>query len=160
MSTMKNFRIVNLFDYKQYIYCVANWLYNEFIKDQESDLNLNYMINQLNNRKKAEIPMTYIALLDDTCIGTASIFSNDLSKLPDLSPWLAALYVDKKHRNRGYGAKLLMKIEQKAKELGYSNIYLRTESANDYYKKKGWIKIKDIIDKNNILTSVYVKEVC
>lgn len=42
-----------------------------------------------------------IAVSDNECLGTVSIFENDLQTQKDLTPWLASLYVSLDYRGRG-----------------------------------------------------------
>lgn len=74
-----------------------------------------------------------------------------------MSPWLAALYVQEEYRGRGYAKELISKVVDTVSELGFSKIYLRTETAGEYYLKHGWGKLEDVIDENGIETTVYEK---
>ena len=50
------------------------------------------------------IPETLVAVEHDQVIGMASIVESDLTARPELSPWMAAVYVDAAHRGRGVGS--------------------------------------------------------
>lgn len=154
---MKNLKIVNVQNYKQYINQIADWIYGEFIKGHIPNCSYLDIVSSIKDRKISKIPMTLICLHNDKCIGTISLFSNDLSKLQQFTPWLAALYVDKKYRKNGIAKLLITEVENIVKKLGYSKLYLRTETAGEYYSKLGWNKFIDITDENGIFTSVYEK---
>lgn len=55
--------------------------------------------------------------------------------------YIKFLYVDKNHLKKGYGKKLLKRIEEKAKELGLKEIHLHASkfaSKNKIYEKLGY----------------------
>jgi N-acetylglutamate synthase-like GNAT family acetyltransferase len=154
---MLSIKIENIQKNKRFIPKISNWIYSEFIIGHIPDIEIQDIEKAIKNRKMNEIPMTLICLKDNNCIGTISIFSNDLSKLPQLTPWIAALYIDKNYRNKGFGKQLMKEAENIVKKLGYEKLYLRTETASKYYNKLGWNKIKELTDENNIDTSVFEK---
>ena len=53
---------------------------------------------------------------------------------------IKALVVDKEHQKKGLGASLLAELEEKAAEVGATNITLSTKSyqAKDFYVKQGY----------------------
>jgi len=55
---------------------------------------------------------------------------------------LRSLVVNKDYRNENIAGKLIKQLEEKAKDLGVDCIYLFTETAPDYFAKKGYEKIK------------------
>ncbi len=57
---------------------------------------------------------------------------------PELSPWLARVYVHADYRNRGIGACLANKVVAVAKALGYSPLYLFTPDQTRVYQGLGW----------------------
>ena len=153
----KKLRIVNLYNNKKYVPQVANWIFSEFIDGHIDNCTHSDILEALNARIENMIPMTFIGLVGSECVGTISIFTNDLKNKPELSPWLAALYVDVKYRKKGYAQELMNKIEKIAADLGFSKLYLRTETASNYYLKHGWIKLVETVDENGINTTVFEK---
>jgi GNAT superfamily N-acetyltransferase len=57
---------------------------------------------------------------------------------PDLSPWLAALFVIPSHRGRGIGTALIRRCEREAWSVGANRLYLHTTTAQDLYERLGW----------------------
>ena len=151
--------ILNLFDHKQYIPQVANWLYEEFINGIRAGISLEAVVNALGKRHRDTIPLTYIGVVNDECVGTASLVRNDLKSRDDLTPWLAALYVREADRGRGYARQLIDHVITSAKALGFQKLYLRTETAADYYRMLGWKKIYETIDEFDLFTEVFEKEI-
>ncbi len=155
MSGFNEVKIVNLYHHKKYIPQVADWIFSEFIRDKIENCTLEDIVSALNNRMENEVPMTFIALKGVRCIGTISLFENDLKMQKELTPWLAALYVDKKYRKNGYAKLLIDNLYIEAKKLKLNKLYLRTENAGNYYLKHGWSELYKIIDEHGIYTTVY-----
>ena len=149
--------IVNLIDNKECIFEVADWLYKEFVQNIRNDIDLNFLIRALYNRRKDSIPITLIAVEDNICLGTITLFENDL-KTMQLTPWLGALYVKEKYRGRGIAKELMNELELITKGLGFKELYLRTEHTADYYRKIGWKSLFEKKDELGIDTEVFKKE--
>jgi N-acetylglutamate synthase-like GNAT family acetyltransferase len=86
-----------------------------------------------------KIPFALVALDDNgNWIGTVSIKEKDLESRTDLTPWLAAFYVKPNYRNNGIGKELLEMALKEAMAMDIKVLYLYTEKASEYYRKKGW----------------------
>ncbi len=79
-------------------------------------------------------------LEDDNLIGFISLFKYDGDERKELTPWYATMYVKKEYRGLGYSKILNDSLKKKAKELGYTKLYLKSDLKN-YYEKFGAIKI-------------------
>ncbi len=152
-----SFRIENLMDNKNFIPVVADWIFSEFIQGKARGVHKSDIVQSLNSRNREKLPITYIGIYESECIATISIFTNDLKEREDLSPWLAALYVSEQYRKKGYAKGLIEYVVNKTYQLGYKKLYLRTETASEYYKKLGWSEIFDTIDENGLPTKVFEK---
>lgn len=86
------------------------------------------------------IPVTYIAL-GDQLLGSAAIVPNDMKTKPELSPWLASVFIAQEYRNKGIGTKLVLHVMQQAKENAIKTLYLFTPDKAAFYKKLGWVII-------------------
>src|SRR5436305_15294288 len=67
-------------------------------------------IRKLESRiSKDAIPATNILLIDGAVAGSVSLLDqDDIDNVrPDLSPWLASLYVEPRHRRHGYRSALV-----------------------------------------------------
>lgn len=82
--------------------------------------------------------MTFIAVLDNKCVGTVSIFENDLKTQKSLKHWLSSLDVSPDNRGKGAGRKLINHIQEVVKKSGFETLYLRTEYTSEYYRRLGW----------------------
>src|SRR5699024_4240541 len=83
------------------------------------------------------IPRFYIALIDESVIGTYALIRNDLNSRQDLHPWLACLYVDQMHRGKAIGSLLLEHAIKETAKKGFEKLYLTSDLEN-YYEKYGW----------------------
>jgi thiamine pyrophosphokinase len=144
-----------LCNHPEHIETVASWVYSEFVENIARKAPYKKILLNFSNTYMSELPVTLIALDNGECIGTVSIFHNDLKTQDELTPWLAALYVAPAHRNRGAAKKLIKRVYSIAKQLQYSCIYLRTEHASGYYKKLGWEFAFHTVDGCGIETDVY-----
>ncbi len=84
------------------------------------------------------IPSLFIAVSDRQLIGSAALLHNDMETKPELSPWLAAVYVKEAFRHRGIASKLIARCEVEAVRSNASVWYLYTEFAARLYEKLGW----------------------
>jgi len=134
---MSNLTIHNLADVPKYISIVVSWLNEEWgtIKNESIDQTLAYL-----SRNTFENPGAFvlIALENGSPVGTASLVFDDMPTRPELSPWLADVYVVKTERKNGIGRKLVEAVEAEASRLTLSKIYLFTASNTALYELLGW----------------------
>jgi len=57
---------------------------------------------------------------------------------PDLSPWLAGVFVAPEHRRLGIGAALVRRIMEEARRLHVPKLYLYTVESTVFYAGLGW----------------------
>jgi len=84
------------------------------------------------------IPTTFVAEDNGELLGSACILADDMSSHPELSPWLASVYVAEQHRNKGIGSVLIKRVMQHAQESGVKRLYLYTPDQAQLYAKLGW----------------------
>ncbi|MDP2284321.1 MAG: GNAT family N-acetyltransferase [Pseudohongiella sp.] len=84
------------------------------------------------------IPATYLAEQDGELLGSASILADDMSSHPELTPWLASVYVNEIHRGKGIGSTLVKRIMQHAQDNGIKRLYLYTPDQEQLYARLGW----------------------
>ena len=129
------------------IYKIAKMNYEEFVLGVHTKFSFNDVLQIHSNTFDYRIPLTLVALENQDCLGSVSIFENDLDIREEYTPWLASLCVKKDRRNEGIGLKLVAAAISKAKELGFDELYLRTETASNYYRKIGWSYIETVSDE-------------
>jgi GNAT superfamily N-acetyltransferase len=84
------------------------------------------------------MPLTLVLLVNDVPAGMASLTAHDLDERPDLSPWLAGVFVAPEHRGNGYAARLVRAVEQAATDAGIPALWLYTRVAEGLYAKLDW----------------------
>ena len=83
------------------------------------------------------IPSTFIAI-DNEPVGSAAIIESDMETRPELTPWLASVYVDKPYRNRGIGSALVKHVIDFAASNMIERLYLFTPDRQSFYHGLGW----------------------
>lgn len=86
------------------------------------------------------IPTTVVAFADDTVYGSASLVKNDLTTHPDLTPFLASVYVGEAFRRRGIASALVERVMMEARTLGVAKLYLITPDQQRLYGRLGWVE--------------------
>ena len=84
------------------------------------------------------VPTVVVALEDGALRGSAMLLASDMDTRPDLTPWLAGVYVVAGHRRRRYGSALVRRIEAEAEAVGIERLYLYTPDMMDFYAQLGW----------------------
>lgn len=84
------------------------------------------------------IPSIFIAVSGNQLVGSAALVQNDMGTKPDLTPWLAAVYVKETFRHQGMATELIARCETEAARSNADAWYLYTEFASRLYEKLGW----------------------
>jgi predicted N-acetyltransferase YhbS len=131
---------------------IARWLWGFWGNPR----NYEFYHSLVTHAKTDDIPMIYVAFLDNKPVGTVGLLRADLFSRQDLAPWMADLFVHPEYRSRGIGSALQDFIMVKAKTLGYQAIYLYTPLVG-YYEKKGWVYVGDEIERDGEMVRIYKK---
>jgi GNAT superfamily N-acetyltransferase len=91
---------------------------------------------------KGSIPTVFVALLGTDLCGSAMLVTHDLESRPELTPWLAGVYVKPQYRHRGFAALLIARIVEEARVLAVPRLYLYTPSTELLYEHLGWSVIE------------------
>lgn len=84
------------------------------------------------------VPVAFVALDEAGGItGTASLIFDDLEGDPR-NPWLASVYVPPEQRKKGIASALVRVVEDAARGMGYTRLYLFTSTAPKLYADLGW----------------------
>ena len=84
------------------------------------------------------LPSVWLARHAQTPVATASLVAQDGSIRPDLSPWLASVYVEPAWRGRGIASALTEHIAGLAQGAGHPALYLFTPDQQALYARLGW----------------------
>lgn len=82
---------------------VADMIYKGFVAETTSKMTYEEVVKFFSTTKDDALPVILIALDDDVCLGTVSIFENDLRVRPNYKPWLASLFVKPEYRSKSVG---------------------------------------------------------
>lgn len=91
------------------------------------------------------IPATYVAEINDQIVGSASIVVSDMPERPELTPWLASVFVDPETRRQNVGRSVVQKVMQHAREAGIKTLYLYTPDREHFYRHMGWETIEKLV---------------
>jgi GNAT superfamily N-acetyltransferase len=101
---------------------------------------LDYISGRLrDNLSDTPIPFALVAHDGEAFLGTASVIAADLAERPQLTPWVAAVWVEPEARGRGIGAALVDRAAQDCFALGISRAYLCARPRmSRFYEGLGW----------------------
>ncbi len=146
MGKIENMNILKLNNESNKIRTIATWFFKEWGTSTSSvEKYISFISSSL---KDDELPIFFIAE-ETNLVGTAHLARVDMGGVhPELTPWLAGVFVDSAHRGKGLGEALSLAVLKKAKELGFEFCYLYTDSKEDWYSKSGWLVVSREIYKN------------
>ena len=112
---------------------VARLIHEEFWRNVENGLTLDYLVAHLRNAgDPARIPLSLVALADGRLAGTVNLIDNDDAKRAHLHPWLAAMVVKAAYRGQGIGTRLVLALLGEATRLGHPRVYFGTDGPGFY----------------------------
>lgn len=137
--------IVYLADCPQHLSTIAEWIFREWghqipglTYEQQERIFLNHL-------RRDAIPLTLVALHEGRPVGTASLQVTDMTTRPDLSPWLACVYVPPEERGKGIGSAIVKSAETAGKKLNIPKLYLFTPDKEKFYLRLGWTVIETTV---------------
>lgn len=109
---------------KDYPETVITFMSNHFTSEQ-----------LIKNSKERDV---FVAFEDEIILGTASLKENII----------LTVFVSPNIQNRGFGSKLMEKVENLAKENGYKEVKIPSSLTSlEFYKRRGYKKIKMLHSK-------------
>ncbi|MCR8930503.1 MULTISPECIES: GNAT family N-acetyltransferase [unclassified Pseudomonas] len=97
---------------------------------------------------KGTIPSVVVALEGSRLLGGALLIESDLKLRPELTPWLAGVYVKTEERGRGVASQLVNRVVEEATALGVPQLYLYTDASQSLYARLGWEVVGDLEYEN------------
>lgn len=104
------------------------------------------------------IPSIFIATSANQLVGSAALVQNDMDSKPELSPWLAAVYVKENFRHQGVATELIARCENEAVRSSAKVWYLYTEFAAELYQKLGW-RHRERCEYRGVMVDVMYKKI-
>jgi len=93
----------------------------------------------------AGLPAVLVARRGKTLVGSVNLLTSEMTIRPELSPWLAQLFVVDAERGSGAGSALIHAVIDHAGKLGFRRIYLYTSGAlPNYYVSRSWRPIEEV----------------
>jgi len=105
----------------------------------------------------ALIPSTWVAVENEVVMGSASLVDSDMETHPELTPWLASVFVAPEFRRRGIAAQLVRRVMQEAQQGGIHTLYLFTPDQQKLYASLGWTRLADEIFHGDTVTLMKVE---
>lgn len=130
--------IINLKLKPDLIPILAKWHHDEW-KYLNPSLTLQGRIKKMQSYfNDSAIPSTFVAINKTTVLGSAALIDSDMDTHPELSPWLASVYVDPPYRKQEVGSRLVNHLLKFSKGLNIGALYLFTPDRLSFYQKLGW----------------------
>ena len=131
-------RIEYLSDHIDSIPDLAKWHHEEW-KELLTAWTFEQAVDELRTHTgRRQVPTTLVAFEGSRMIGSASLLASDLDGWQHLSPWLASVYVQRDQRGKGIGRRLVKRVAEEARELGFMALHLWTEGQRALYEHLGW----------------------
>jgi N-acetylglutamate synthase-like GNAT family acetyltransferase len=135
--------ILNLSCEPQHIPTLALWHHRQW-QDLNPGRTLEHRIAAMQSYLGDDLlPSTYIYKHQQQLAGSAALIVSDMDNHPELSPWLASVFIDERFRRQGIGSSLVKHVMQQAQQSGISQLYLFTPDRADFYLQLGWTKMAD-----------------
>lgn len=136
--TPSDFRLEPLADHLDIVPTIAAWHHAEW-GHLNPEFSLEARADRLRKRgTRSGIPTAVIALIGDEVAGSASLVEADMDSHPELTPWLASVFVAPEFRGRGIASALVGVIEDRAVEEGVETMWLWTPDQERLYARLGW----------------------
>ena len=131
------YKIIYLADYPEYIETCAAWHFTAWgVKSDKRTLRKDIKKFE-NSIEKNSIPLTILCLdkKRNVPVAMGAIWEKDSDYWTEITPWITGIYVHEDYRKQGLAKSILCKLEQDAKRIGISNIYLTASAAVGLYEK-------------------------
>jgi len=133
-----HFTISYLADHSEYVQLLCDWHFAQWSYLAPGKSKEDRLVRLRAACGHSEIPTVVVAHNETGLLGSAMLVTNDMNTRPELSPWLAGVYVDEPFRKRGIGTGLVKHIMHLAAELNVAKLYLYTPDQEHFYKRLGW----------------------
>ena len=136
--------IDHLCRHPEHIARVGAWIHGAFWT--RSGKGVEMVIDLLRDANEpGRIPLSLLARAGGEPAGTVNLIACDSTARPDLTPWLAALYVDPSQRGKGVGASLVRRVSLEALRLGCTELFLETDIP-EFYARLGAVRFEALAE--------------
>ena len=128
-----------LADHQHLVLAVGQIRWREWGHPPEPE-NLDWWVDSTGREAgRAELPVTWVAIDSlGEAVGAVGLGKFDIEERRDRTPWVLGMIVTMQQRGLGIGSKLMEALEAWARGNGYSQIWVATGQAVDFYRKCGW----------------------
>lgn len=130
--------IAPLADHPELVPTITKWIYGEWGRfDASRDFD-HWLASVQRRTVPDRVPTAVVAFADGEPVATASLIEADMDTHPELTPWLADVFVLPEYRGRGLGSAVAQAIMDAAGRIGLKRLYLFTADAQEVYARLGW----------------------
>ena len=123
---------------------VAAWLWESFARARGRSFE--EMLEAVKASATTSLmPRTFVLLVDEKPVGTASLAAQDLEERPDLTPWLAGVFVEPRWRGQGLAAYLIGAVEDECRKRSIPTLWLYTRTAESVYARAQWRTVDTVM---------------
>lgn len=142
-------RIEPLGEHRDLIAQTVDWHMAAF--DQSGDRGF-WLKARTEEARLGGLPCCWVAFFDDEPVGSVSLIASNMDTRPELTPWLAALFVLPESRDLGVGRALVRHCEAEAYGSGCDQLYLYTSEARGFYDRLGWVPTSEESYEDQLVT--------
>jgi len=136
----------------EHIPTLADWQHRQW-QDLNPGRTLEQRIASMQNYLcESLLPSTFIYKHRQQLAGSSALIACDMDSHPELSPWLASVYVDEEFRRQGIGSSLVKHAMEQARQAGIARLYLFTPDRAEFYLRLGWSKMAEEIYRGQRVT--------
>ena len=142
--------IVNLRDARQFFPDVADRIWRAWWKPGGTPLaELEEMLSDVIAAN--DFPFTLVAVEDDRFAGTVTAIASDLDERPELTPWIAAVWVEPEFRRSGVARAIVEQAVQTMFEQGHAQVYLYANAPmRSFYLGLGWTLLEEKFGQHGV----------
>lgn len=126
-----------LVDHPEFIPALARWHHAQW-SDLSPEGTIEHRMVELRAHVRGGLPTTVVAHAGGVPLGSASLVESDMDTRPDLTPWLASVFVAPENRRRGIGSVLVERVVDEARAIGVDVLHLFTMDQERLYARLGW----------------------
>lgn len=149
---MRHLEILRLGPDSPHLARVAAWQHAEWSHLSPGETPVSRLAALRGECGPAGVPSVFVALVRGRGVGTASLVAHDLDPRPDLTPWLASVYVRPEWRGQGIASALVRRVEAEASGNGTTRLYLFTPDRQALYRRLGWVDHETLLHHGESVT--------
>jgi N-acetylglutamate synthase-like GNAT family acetyltransferase len=131
---------------------IARWLWDEWYR--ADGMTLSEAMALYEPGLSDGLPQTFVLLEGEAVIGTASLSLQDLRERPELTPWLAGVYIAPRRRGHGYVYPLIAAVEHRCRSASIKTLWLHTNTAEQVYRRAGWETVEYVNRQDRLPTTL------